>query len=508
MNLSKQPISARAIDIGYLSTLVTLTAAGVFASGIAANDFGFEMGAPILVKLFYFSLLESLLLLWAMSKVSGRRAPYIASIFTIRMQAQAAMQVCFYIYTAEIVGLGVAYVLNWINTRQSLYSFISLQSITDLNRFFLIACPLMTIWITTWRLNMLNNRGHKFGDVNSGKLNRAELVIVAPLDVATKRLEHYLNELKLTRTPELPFFNYGKRPAISHRIINGSTGYELTWRFCPSKIRIVLETNGEAVTTVVMTCQLRSGYHRHELFTNADDASGLMTYLQTNVLQLFGSELALSASTTRQDKLRTHALEMQLRILQAQIEPHFLFNTLASVRHLYRSSTDAGELMMDHVITYLRCTMQELRSDVSTVGKEMDLVLHYLAIMKIRMGERLSYSFIHFDDVAHRAFPPAMLISLVENAIKHGLNERADGKLTISAAREKQHLRVTVLDNGPGFSSVQGTGVGLSNIRQRLEAIYGNRAWLEVGALANGGFVASIVVPFPNGDSAETEVLA
>jgi len=93
-----------------------------------------------------------------------------------------------------------------------------------------------------------------------------------------------------------------------------------------------------------------------------------------------------------------------------------------------------------------------------------------------------------------------MLISLVENAIMHGLNNKPDGKLTISAIQDGRHLRVSVLDNGAGFSSVEGSGVGLSNIRQRLEAIYGNRAWLEVGALQDGGFVSTISVPLPEND--------
>jgi LytS/YehU family sensor histidine kinase len=196
---------------------------------------------------------------------------------------------------------------------------------------------------------------------------------------------------------------------------------------------------------------------------------------------------------------------MMSRILQAQIEPHFLFNTLTGVRHLYRSSTDAGELMMDHVISSPMCAMQEIRSARSTVGKEIELVLHYLAIITIRIGGRLSYSFIQYDEVAAYAFPPAILISLVENAIKHGLNDRADGKVSICARREEQHLRLAVQDNGPGFFIVQGTGVSLSNVRQRLEAMHGSRAWLEVEALANGGFSASIVVPFPSGDYAQTE---
>ncbi|MET0857922.1 MAG: ATP-binding protein, partial [Telluria sp.] len=93
-------------------------------------------------------------------------------------------------------------------------------------------------------------------------------------------------------------------------------------------------------------------------------------------------------------------------------------------------------------------------------------------------------------------FPPAMLISLVENSIKHGLHDKAHGKLTISCERDGAHLRVSVADNGAGFSSVGGTGVGLSNIRQRLEAMHGNRAWLEVGARADGGFISSVTVPY------------
>ena len=190
-----------------------------------------------------------------------------------------------------------------------------------------------------------------------------------------------------------------------------------------------------------------------------------------------------------------HALEMQLRILQAQIEPHFLFNTLANVRHLYRSSTEEGEGMLDHLITYLRSVMQDLRSDTSTVAQEFDLVMHYLAIMKIRMGERLSYSFSNPASLAQTDFPPAMLVSLVENAIKHGLHAHEHGELQISATQVADELHVAVADNGPGFSSVQGTGVGLSNIRQRLEAMYGDRARLEVGAPAGGGFTATIVVP-------------
>ena len=179
------------------------------------------------------------------------------------------------------------------------------------------------------------------------------------------------------------------------------------------------------------------------------------------------------------------------------MEPHFLFNTLANVRQMYRSEPAGAEAMMDHLIGYLRSTLADLRTDMSTVARELDLVMHYLEIMKVRMGGRLAYTFVLGDDVAALEFPPAMLVSLAENAVIHGLRDKGEGVITISAQRDGAWLRVQVSDNGHGFSSVQGSGVGLSNIRQRLEAVYGQRARLEVGALREGGFAASIMLPLP-----------
>jgi sensor histidine kinase YesM len=121
--------------------------------------------------------------------------------------------------------------------------------------------------------------------------------------------------------------------------------------------------------------------------------------------------------------------------------------------------------------------------------------MHYLAIMQIRMGERLAFRFSVPDALLEHPMPPAMLISLVENAIKHGIANSRHGEIALSAATDGAALRVSVVDNGAGFSSVGGTGVGLSNIRQRLEAMYGSRAWLEVGVPEQGGFSATIVIP-------------
>ena len=363
--------------------------------------------------------------------------------------------------------------------------------------FFAQLAFVLSISVSWWRCLSLQRNGADFGALCDGTVNEKRIAIAAACETAAMVLDKHVERLMSKMTPRYSRMFYQANISVIRTQKEGEQSYSLTWALLPVRVVVTLVAVGGATAELRVRCELRGGIHRLELFPNPAVALSIMQYLQTNLLEPLTSELALSGAVRKQDELRHQAVESQLRILQAQIEPHFLFNTLANVRHLYRSSVDEGESMIDHLIVYLRSTLEELRSDVSTVGKELDLVLHYLAIMKIRMGERLSYSFITADDVPTMAFPPAMLISLVENAIMHGLSDKPDGKLTISAAREGLHLRMTVLDNGAGFSSVQGTGVGLSNIRQRLEAIYGNRAWLEVGVLAAGGFMASIVIPTP-----------
>lgn len=490
MEYSWRSTVSSAANIGLLTVLTILAALGYVAC---------LPSMPMVDILGVLCVFELVLLAWAALSTPDRSNIGAGLAYCLKIQANAMSQVAATVLSSIAAGLGVVYLLNWIDPIPASAVWFSTANIELALRFAVPASVVSALVTAAWRMHAIRQHGLEFHALNGGALNVLECRLPASEELVRNRLEHYLTQLTGERAPGLARLYYGKKPTITRKSIGGQVVFEVVWAWCPAKMSIVVEQDGAFASTLRATCALRSGFWKSELMVNPIDAIALKTYLQTHAFQLLSSEMALSASTLKQDKLRSQALEMQLRILQAQIEPHFLFNTLASVRHLYRSSTDEGELMMDHVITYLRCTMQELRSDVSTVGKEMDLVLHYLAIMKIRMGERLSYSFIHPHEVAEWDFPPAMLISLVENAIKHGLHDRADGKLTISATREGERLTVSVQDNGPGFSSVQGTGVGLSNIRQRLEAIYGNCAWLEVGALADGGFVANIVVPFRRG---------
>lgn len=473
----------------------------VIAPFLAMRSIGMFMDSaglialPTMLVLFLAYLgFEAAYLAWVARAAPTAVAPKSTTAFALRIQMQVAMQ----LLTRGAVILLLVYVFDELVSARSGDANVATDKsawplVLVLGQLTIVA----SISIAWWRCLSLTRHGADIGALMSGTFDDRRLALPAACDAVAVALEKHLERLMGKMTPRFSRMFYQANISVIRTQGTGRQSYAISWALLPVCVELTPVAIGANATELRIHCTLRGGIHRLELFPNPVIGLSVLRYLQTNLLEPLASELSLALALRKQDELRHQAVESQLRILQAQIEPHFLFNTLASVRHLYRSSVGEGESMMNHLIVYLRSTLEELRSDVSTVSKEMDLVLHYLAIMKIRMGERLSYSFINSDDVAQMAFPPAMLISLVENAIMHGLNNKPDGKLTVSAAREAQHLRVTVLDNGAGFSSVQGSGVGLSNIRQRLEAIYGTRAWLEVGAMASGGFMASIIIPIP-----------
>ncbi|HWW70687.1 MAG TPA: histidine kinase [Duganella sp.] len=205
----------------------------------------------------------------------------------------------------------------------------------------------------------------------------------------------------------------------------------------------------------------------------------------------------------REHELERAALNAKLSALQAQVEPHFLFNTLANLKYLIRTDGETAQLMLDHLVGYLQNALPDMRSVSSTVGRELALAGDYLSIMQIRMGERLRFRINADDAVRALPFPPAMLISLVENAIKHGLESATrPGELLISAAVDNGALRLTVRDNGAGLSDQPGQGLGLANIHERLQLLYGGRASLTVEALDDGGVEATLSVPLPAREAA------
>lgn len=205
------------------------------------------------------------------------------------------------------------------------------------------------------------------------------------------------------------------------------------------------------------------------------------------------------ATELRRGALETQQLATRLRLLQAQVEPHFLFNTLSNVRRLCQSDAGAGRAMLAQLTRYLRAALPRMREHETTLAEEIDLVSAYLGLQKIRMGTRLETSIEAPEPLLSARVPPMMLATLVENAIKHGIAPLAEGgAIRIKAERLADAMRLTVADTGRGLGdAASGTGVGLANIRARLAALYGGRAALRLEANAPRGVAAVITLPLP-----------
>ena len=216
--------------------------------------------------------------------------------------------------------------------------------------------------------------------------------------------------------------------------------------------------------------------------------------LQRHAGRADAQTLALDAA--RRD-LEREASEAQLQLLQAQIEPHFLFNTLANVRRLYRKQPAAGVQAIDNLMIYLRAALPQVRRSESTLGEEFELARAYLALFQVRMGPRLRFAMDLPPALHHLPFPPMVLATLAENAIKHGLAP-ADrgGTVQLAARRAGITLEVSVIDDGVGFGTdTGGHGVGLANIRRQLTARFGDRASLSLEQRESGGVAATLRLP-------------
>lgn len=198
------------------------------------------------------------------------------------------------------------------------------------------------------------------------------------------------------------------------------------------------------------------------------------------------------------EALKTQQTEAQLSALTAQIEPHFLFNTLANVKRLYETQPERGRNMLVALIAYLRAALPGMRRQESTLAEELELVRHYLAILQMRMGERLSFDIETPPELLTAHLPTLVLPTLVENAIKHGLSPLPEGgRIAIRAAHAADGgLTIEVADNGQGFGAASGgAGVGLANTRARLAARFGDTATLALEAAQPRGVIARVHLP-------------
>jgi LytS/YehU family sensor histidine kinase len=212
------------------------------------------------------------------------------------------------------------------------------------------------------------------------------------------------------------------------------------------------------------------------------------------------ADLTASQATKRAEteQLERTVVEARMEALQAQIEPHFLFNTLASIDQLIQTDPPRASRMQQSLIRYLRSAMPQMRDGSRpTLGQQVSLSSAFLEIMAVRMEDRLQAAVNVPEGLKSAVFPSMMLQTLVENAIKHGLEPKAEGgRLEIAAEIVDGELAVHVLDTGRGFVPSADAGVGLANTRERLKAMYNGRAELIITVPSAGGTCATIKVPY------------
>jgi sensor histidine kinase YesM len=188
-----------------------------------------------------------------------------------------------------------------------------------------------------------------------------------------------------------------------------------------------------------------------------------------------------------------------LKLLESQLEPHMLFNTLANLRVLIGMDPARAQAMLDRLIAFLRATLTASRVGMHPLAAEFDRIADYLALMQVRMGPRLQFAFDLPHDLRETPLPPLLLQPLVENCITHGLEPKVEGgRIDVRAQRQATMLVLTVRDSGVGLShaaATQGTRFGTQQVRDRLAALYGAAATFSLAAAADGSTEARITLP-------------
>lgn len=216
------------------------------------------------------------------------------------------------------------------------------------------------------------------------------------------------------------------------------------------------------------------------------------------------AKVRVATNNAEHEALERQLVQARLKVLQAQVEPHFLFNTLAAVDYLIETDPPRASVMQKQLITYLRGALPQMREDSSTLGRELSLVRAYLELMKMRIEDRLEFVIDVPEALSKADFPPMVLQSIIENAIKHGIEPKPEGgKITIHAQARDGNLWVDVVDTGVGLpegdvfgNTSNGGGLGLDNIRKRLALLYPNASRIELRSEIPTGTSVRIMVPF------------
>lgn len=247
----------------------------------------------------------------------------------------------------------------------------------------------------------------------------------------------------------------------------------------------------------------------HELFSNWAAAARYallvliftlaFSYFFHSRLRIVALEQARQEAELREATGQKAALQAELRLLQAQIEPHFLFNTLANLHSLIGRDDAGARRLLETLNDYLRTSLAHSRAARATLGDECDMLTAYLAIQAQRMGGRLQTRIEVDDALRGTPFPPMLLQPLVENAILHGIEPKlGTGQVSVTAARVGEWLHVAVRDDGVGLGAgphAGGSGIGLANVRERLRALYGEHARFELKENRPAGVIAELWIP-------------
>jgi len=288
------------------------------------------------------------------------------------------------------------------------------------------------------------------------------------------------------------------------KLVRGANGEEVHIDL-PPQIGEELSDAIEAAVDDAAEAKARS-YHKQA-------STWFTSFVWLLVMALFGTkalvggkkraeaEMQSATAAAERESMQRQLSEARMSAMQAQVEPHFLFNTLASVEHLIETDPPRASNMQRTLIQYLRAVLPQMRENslVTNLGREVDMVKSYLDLLKMRMEERLTVKLDVPDGLRSAAFPPMMLQSMVENAIKHGLECKPEGgHLAVTAEIVDSRLRVTVADDGVGFGVMpsKGTGLGLANIRERLQLLHGQAGKLHIAANSPSGVIATIEVPY------------
>ncbi|MFC0012126.1 histidine kinase [Devosia nitrariae] len=271
----------------------------------------------------------------------------------------------------------------------------------------------------------------------------------------------------------------------------------LLWFAARSNLVVATVAPGDGTSSVTVVCEPDIGGWSDWL--SVDDASNYETgeAIRRALSRRVAERRRREEDRSRQTETEKELAEARLGLLTAQVEPHFLYNTLASAQVLVRSDPARADEMLGNLITYLRNSLPKSDRQMETLGAELERTLAYLDILKVRMGNRLNVVADVAPGLEAVPLPAMMLQTLAENAIKHGLEAKpGGGTIWLSARLVEGQLEVTVADDGRGLGAQSsGTGIGLKNVRDRLRLIYGEAARFTITANFPNGVAATLSVP-------------